>query len=113
MFTAFSTALSALNAQATAIDVLGNNLANLNTTGFKSSVVSFHDLVSQSLGTGESQVGFGVGPPVTLRHFTQGSIQVSTGALDAAIQGDGFFLVQSPNGAIQYGAIQYTRGGSF
>src|SRR5258708_173335 len=108
MFTSFSTALSALNAQAIAIDVLGNNLANLNTTGFKGSVVSFHDLVSQSSGTGESQVGFGVGRPVTLRHFTQGAIQVTTGALDAAIQGDGFFLVQAPNGA-----IQYTRGGSF
>jgi len=108
MFTSFSTALSALQAQATAIDVVGNNLANLSTTGYKGSVVAFHDLVSQSLGSGEIQVGFGVGRPVTLRHFTQGSIQVTSGALDAAIQGDGFFLVQTPNGA-----IQYTRGGSF
>ncbi len=107
MFTSFSTALSALKAQATAIDVVGNNLANLNTTGFKGSVVSFHDLVSQSLGSGEAQVGFGVGRPATLRHFTQGSIQVTSGPLDAAIQGDGFFLVQAPNGA-----IQYTRGGN-
>jgi flagellar hook protein FlgE len=108
MFTSFSTALSALQAQATAIDVVGNNLANLSTSGFKGSVVAFHDLVSQSLGSGEIQIGFGVGRPVTLRHFTQGSIQVTTGALDAAIQGDGFFLVQTSNGA-----IQYTRGGSF
>src|SRR5258708_34021372 len=97
MFTAFSTALSALNAQATAIDVVGNNLANLNTAGFKSSVVSFHDLVSQSLGTGESQVGFGVGLPGTLRHFTQGSIQVTTGALVAAIKGYGYLLCRAPN----------------
>ncbi len=107
MFTSFSTALSALKAQATAIDVVGNNLANLNTTGFKSSVVSFHDLVSQSLGAGEAQVGFGVARPITLRHFSQGSIQVTSGPLDAAIQGDGFFLVQTANGA-----TQYTRGGN-
>jgi len=107
MFTSFSTALSALKAQSTAIDVVGNNLANMNTSGFKSSIVSFHDLVSQSLGAGEAQVGFGVGRPVTLRHFSQGSIQITTGPLDAAIQGDGFFLVQGPNGA-----IEYTRGGN-
>jgi flagellar hook protein FlgE len=107
MFTSFSTALSALKAQSTAIDVVGNNLANLNTSGFKSSVVSFHDLVSASLNGGQTQVGFGVGNPVTLRHFTQGSIQVTNGPLDAAIQGDGFFLVQGPNGA-----VQYTRGGN-
>jgi flagellar hook protein FlgE len=108
MFSSFSTALSALKAQSTAIDVVGNNLANLNTSGFKSSVVAFHDLVSQSLGAGEAQVGFGVGRPVTLRHFTQGSIQVTSGLLDAGIQGDGFFVVQTPGGA-----TQYTRGGNF
>ena len=67
MFTSFSTALSALNATSTAIDVVGNNLANLNTTGYKASVVAFHDLVSQSLGTGlgETQVGFGTARPLT------------------------------------------------
>ena len=48
MFTSFNTALSALNANATAIDIVGNNLANLNTSGFKASTVSFHDLVTQS-----------------------------------------------------------------
>jgi len=52
MFTAFSTALSALNADTTAIAVVGNNLANLNTDGFKESEVSFSDLVTQSLGAG-------------------------------------------------------------
>ena len=50
MFASFSTALSALAAESTAISVVGNNLANLNTTGFKSSTVSFHDLVTESLG---------------------------------------------------------------
>lgn len=109
MFTSFSTALSALSADATAIDVVGNNLANLNTPGFKTSVVSFHDLVTQSLGAGlgETQVGFGVGRPVTLRQFSQGAIQTTTGPLDAAIQGDGFFVVTTPGGL-----TEYTRGGN-
>jgi flagellar hook protein FlgE len=110
MFTSFSTALSALNADTTAIDVTGNNLANLNTAGFKASDVSFHDLVTQSLGAGlgETQVGFGVGTPITLRQFSQGAIQSTGSPLDAAIQGDGFFVVTKANGA-----VQFTRGGNF
>ena len=110
MFTSFSTALSALSATSTAIDVVGNNLANMNTDGFKASTVSFHDLVAQSLGAGlgETQVGFGVGAPATLTEFTQGAIQTTNGPLDAAISGDGFFIVNAPNGA-----VEYTRGGSF
>ena len=106
----FSTALSALNANTTAIDVVGNNLANLNTPGFKESAVSFHDLVTQSIGAGlgATQVGFGVGVPTTLRQFTQGAIQSTGGPLDAAIQGDGFFVVEG-NG----GNTEYTRGGNF
>ena len=110
MFTSFSTALSALAATSTAIDVVGNNLANLNTTGFKTSDVSFYDLVTQSMGAGlgDTQVGFGVGTPITLRQFTQGAIQTTGGTLDAAIQGDGFFMVQGANGS-----IEYTRAGNF
>ena len=110
MFTSFSTALSALNADTTAIDVVGNNLANLNTAGFKASTVSFHDLVTQSIGAGlgATQVGFGVGTPITLREFTQGAIQSTGGPLDAAIEGQGFFIVQTPSGA-----TEYTRGGNF
>src|SRR3984893_12748056 len=109
MFTSFSTALSALNATTTAIDVVGNNLANLNTPGFKASVVSFHDLVTQSLGAGlgETQVGFGVGSPITLRQFTQGAQQSTNGPLDVMIQGDGFFVVSGADNA-----TQYTRGGN-
>jgi flagellar hook protein FlgE len=105
----FSTALSALAAHSTAIDVIGNNLANLNTPGFKASVVSFHDLVTQSLGAGlgETQVGFGVGVPVTLRQFSQGAIQSSGGPLDASIQGDGFFVLRG-----SAGQTMYTRGGN-
>jgi flagellar hook protein FlgE len=111
MFTSFSTALSALSADSTAIDVVGNNLANMNTPGFKTSQVEFRDLVTQSLGAGlgDTQVGFGTGTPLTVREFTQGAIQTSGGVLDAAIQGDGFFVVQDPSS----GNTQYTRAGNF
>ncbi|MEP6539084.1 MAG: flagellar hook-basal body complex protein, partial [Bryobacteraceae bacterium] len=109
MFTSFSTALSALSAHSTAVDVVGNNLANLNTTGFKASAVSFHDLVTQSLGAGlgDTQVGFGVGRPTTIRQFTQGAIQSTNSPLDAAIQGDGFLVVKDNTDR-----TLYTRGGN-
>jgi flagellar hook protein FlgE len=110
MFTSFSTALSALNATSTAIDVVGNNLANLNTPGFKTSQVVFRDLVTQSLGAGlgETQVGFGTGQPLTTRQFTQGAVQTSSGLLDASIQGDGFFVLRDAAGN-----TLYSRAGNF
>jgi flagellar hook protein FlgE len=116
MFTSFSTALSALGAHATAVDVVGNNLANLNTPGFKANVVAFSDLVTQTLGAGlgETQVGFGVARPVTLRQFSQGAIQASSAPLDVAIQGDGFLVVQGQNAEQLYtrgGNLQVTRDG--
>jgi flagellar hook protein FlgE len=105
----FSTALSALAATSTAVDVVGNNLANLETTGFKASSVQFQDLVTQSFGSGigSTQVGFGVGRPITLRDFSQGALQTSSGPLDCAIQGDGFLIVKN-----SVGATLYNRGGS-
>jgi flagellar hook protein FlgE len=106
----FSTALSALSAFSTAIDVTGNNLSNLDTIGFKASAVSFHDLVTQSIsaGLGSTQVGFGVGTPTTAALFSQGALQTTGGTLDAAIQGDGFFVIQGPDNS-----IEYTRAGNF
>ena len=111
MFTSFSTALSGLNAASTGIDIVGNNLANLDTTGFKGSSASFHDMVTETLGGGygAAQAGFGVGPVLSIRQFTQGSVQNSSGLLDAAIQGDGFFVVHDTSS----GATQYTRAGDF
>ena len=111
MSTSFSAALSGLNANSTAIDVVGNNLANLNTPGFKADTITFQDLVTESIGAGlgATQVGFGVGTPITLRQFSQGALQSTGGPLDAAIQGDGFFIVQ----AAGTGNTEYTRGGSF
>ncbi len=111
MFTSFSTALSALKATSTAIDVVGNNLANMNSTGFKASEMSFSDLVTQSLGAGlgTTQVGFGTATPITLRNFAQGAIQTTGGVLDGAISGQGFFVVQDKTS----GNTEYTRAGSF
>jgi flagellar hook protein FlgE len=110
MFTSFSTALSALDATTTAIDVVGNNLANMNTPGFKTSEVDFRDLVTQSLGSGlgETQVGFGTAQPFTVMQFTQGALETTNGLDDAAIQGDGFFVVSDPSAG-----TEYTRAGNF
>jgi flagellar hook protein FlgE len=109
MLTALSTALSALDAESTGIDVVGNNLSNLNTTGFKANTTVFDDLISQTEGaTGATQIGMGVAPPTTERVFSQGAIQASTGPLDVAIQGDGFLVVQPQNAT----STLYTRAGN-
>jgi len=110
MFPAFNIALSALSANSTAIDVVGNNLANLNTTGYKSTDVNFYDLMSQNLGASPEagQVGMGVGQVGTVANYAQGTITTTNGATDAAIQGNGFFVVtNSTNQTL------YTRDGSF
>jgi flagellar hook protein FlgE len=110
MFSAFSTALSGLNSDSTAIDVIGNDLANLNTTGYKSSEIEFSDLMSQQLGVSgtSGQLGMGVGQVSAFASYTQGSLQTTNGPTDAAIQGNGFFVVQNQNNQ-----TLYTRDGSF
>ena len=105
---AFSIALTGLSAATTALNVVGNNLANLNTVGFKDVSTQFTDLVAQAIGQGTSQVGEGVSAPITERQFIQGSIQLTSGAFDAAIQGNGFFVVQN-----SAGTTEYTRAGNF
>jgi flagellar hook protein FlgE len=105
----FDIALSGLNATSNAINVTANNLANLNTTGFKESQVSFQDLFAQSLGVvNQTQPGFGVATAGVVEQFNQGSLQSTGGAFDAAIQGDGFFVLKDPTGA-----QLLTRDGSF
>jgi flagellar hook protein FlgE len=110
MDSGFSTALSALSADTTAINVVGNNLANLNTTGFKASGIDFQDLVYQSLGTGATngQVGMGVGQVSAVQNFSQGSITTTNGSMDAALEGGGFFVVKDANNN-----QLYTRAGNF
>ena len=109
MSSTFSIALSALKAQSEAIDTTGNNLANLNTTGFKGSTVDFKDLFSEYLGIDTGfQYGLGVGAPISNQQFTQGAIQSSQAPLSAAIQGNGFFVVNTPENQ-----QLYTRDGNF
>lgn len=109
MLTAFNTALSGLSADSTAVSVVGNNIANLNTTGFKASSVTFADVMSATLSAdGSTQLGMGVKTPVTNRDFSQeGSLVPTTNALDVAIQGQGFLIDKTANGA-----ILYTRDGN-
>ena len=108
MSTAFFTALSTLHANEMGIEVAGNNLANMSTPGYKDVVLDFTEMMAQSSGNGASQVGMGVAPPETRRIFAQGTLQPNAGLLTAAIQGDGFFTVQTPGGE-----SLYTRDGNF
>lgn len=112
MSTTFANALSGLNANSLAIDVVSGNLANLNTTGYKSNSVSFQDLVNQSLGVSSGNAGSTTVGGSTIarstRGFTQGSIQSTSQPYDAAIQGNGFFVLRDASGT-----QEFTRGGNF
>jgi flagellar hook protein FlgE len=106
----FSAGLSGLNANAVYLSVIGNNLANINTIGFKASSVTFQDLVSQRVGgssTNPMQVGLGVTTGAISPVFSQGAIENSREAMNVAIQGDGFFVVRGSSGQA------YTRAGNF
>lgn len=108
MSTAFSNALSGLNANALAIDSVSGNLANLNTSGYKDNQVSFTDLLSGNI---DGQVATSVAGSVvaqTKTQFNQGSIQTTSQPFDAAIQGAGFFVLKTPAGQ-----QTYTRAGGF
>lgn len=116
---ALSTALTGLTAAETQIDVVGNNLANSQTVGFKESGISFTTQFLQNLGLGSQptsttggtnprQTGLGTQVAEIAPIFTQGTIQSSSSASDVALQGDGFFVVQSATGE-----PLYTRSGIF
>jgi len=119
MLRAFSTAATGMQAQQTVVDVIANNLANINTTGFKRSQVDFQDLMYLKLAeagrevasgvTAPSgfEVGSGVGPASTLKVHAQGEMVNTARDLDVAIEGDGLFQVTVPGGA-----TRYTRDGS-
>jgi flagellar hook protein FlgE len=110
----FDTALSALQAYSTAMDAVGNNLANMSTTGFKTSDINFQDVMS-TVTTNNMQIGNGVQQPTTEADFSQGTISTTTNPLDAAIQGNGFFLLTpaGSTGAVSPTSYEYTRDGSF
>lgn len=106
----FQTGLSGLNASSKSLDVIGNNIANANTIGMKSSRAEFADLVASSLGTGGGgkTAGIGVATATIAQQFTQGNINITGNSLDVAINGGGFFQVTKIDGS-----AAYTRDGQF
>ena len=120
MNSSLRTSASGMVAQQRMIDVLANNLANVNTTGFKRSRVSFEDVLyetvqgarlvneSKTETVGPIQIGKGVRIAAVLRLHTQGAPENTQRPLDVAIEGDGFFQVQRPDGT-----TAYTRDGGF
>ncbi len=120
MLRSLYTAATGMEAQQLKMDVIANNLANTNTTGFKKVRAEFEDLLSETIRGGEApdprggtnptplQCGLGVRTGSTARNFAQGELLTTGNQLDLAIQGGGFFRVQRPSG--DYG---YTRAGNF
>jgi flagellar hook protein FlgE len=106
----FQTGLSGLNASSRSLDVIGNNIANANTVGMKSSRAEFADIVASSLGSGGVGTAPGIGVSVTTvaQQFTQGNVNITGNSLDVAINGGGFFQVTKTNGS-----TAYTRDGQF
>src|SRR3970282_956979 len=114
------TAASGMQAQQLTLDVVANNLANVQTAGFKRSRVDFQDLVYETLqapgatsAQGQEipsgfQVGHGSRAVATQRLFIKGELQQTGNALDLAIEGEGFFQIQQPSGD-----TAYTRAGAF
>ncbi len=114
MMRSLYTAASGMMAQQMNIDNISHNLANSQSTGYKKSRVQFEDLLyattrdPNSEGTAGTQVGMGVRAVGTDRMFSQGSLQKTDDPYHVAIQGDGFFKVNTPDGK-----VAYTRDGSF
>jgi len=126
MLKAFSTAATGMTAQQMMLDIISNNLANVNTTGFKRSQIDFQDLLYVKLrepGTevaagintpGGLEVGSGVRAASNIKVFTTGEFQSTDRSLDIAISGDGFLQVMLPNGDMRYtrdGALQTNADG--
>jgi len=112
------TAATGMKAQQLSIDTISNNLANVNTNGYKTQRMEFKDLLyatikktnlTDDVGAPVNlEVGHGVMPVATTRDFKNGSLMETQNSLDFAIDGEGFFSVSLPNGE-----IRYTRDGSF
>jgi len=104
----FQQGLSGLNGAAKSLDVIGNNIANSSTVGFKGSTTQFADVYASSLnGAGGMTPGIGVKVSAIAQQFTQGNIETSNNPLDIAINGSGFFRIE------QAGVVQYSRNGQF
>ncbi len=120
MIRAMGTAASGMKAQQMNIDTIANNLANVNTTGYKKSHPEFQDLLYEKVMPGGQidaegraapnrvEVGHGVKLVATNKNFSQGTVVSTSNPLDIMIEGDGFFQLRMPDGT-----IKYTRDGSF
>lgn len=111
MQSALYTGISGLNANMDKLSVIGNNIANVNTIGFKGSRVTFGDVLSQTLsgGSGTSQIGLGVEMTSIQKMFNQGAFETTSSTLDMAVSGNGFFIVKDSVLNSNY----YTRAGQF
>jgi len=111
MLTALYAAVSGIQANGNEISVIGNNIANSSTIGFKGSRTTFEDIMSSSLGGGgTSSVGRGVLTGSIMPILTQSSFDTTQNATDLAIDGTGFFIVRNPN---EQGKNYFTRAGDF
>ena len=120
MLRSLMTAASGMKAQQLQVDTIANNIANVNTHGFKKSRLSFRSLLVQTMrepgaaatatlqDTSGLQVGTGVEVSGSQKNFTAGELELTGGQLDIAIRGEGFFGVTQPSGE-----VRYTRNGSF
>lgn len=119
MLRAFSTAATGMTAQQTMVDVIANNLANVNTSGFKRSQLNFQNLLYVTMEEPGTEIASGINSPSgieigsgvrvasTIKVFSPGELENTGNPLDIAITGDGFLQVTMPNGD-----LQYTRDGS-
>lgn len=120
MLKAMRTAASGMQSQQMNVDNIANNLANVNTTGFKKARIEFQDVLYQkyrqagatsAVGSevpNELAVGYGVRPVASVRQFSTGNLELTNNPLDMSIDGNGFFQVQAPDGS-----TAYTRDGAF
>ncbi len=120
MMRAMWSAAAGMNVQTLNMDTISNNLANINTTGFKKSRAEFQDLLYQTINTagtntsttttypGNVQIGHGARLAAMVKEFTTGSLKNTSSQFDMAIEGSGFFRVTMPDGT-----FAYTRDGSF
>jgi len=120
MLRALRTAALGMAAQQLNVDTIANNLANVNTTGYKKSSIEFQDLLYETIQSGgaesaegkekpsELSIGMGNRPVSTFRSYSQGAIEETSNPFDIAISGKGFFQIEMPDGS-----VSYSRDGAF
>ncbi len=113
-----NTGVSGMSAQQQLMDVIANNIANMNTTGFKTNSLSFQEalvntMTAPSVGTPGRELGLGVNVGLSSRDFTTGAMSQTGVSSNLAIQGDGFFVVQKVVSGTPTGLQYYTRDGGF